>query len=345
MPSQYMIKSAFQSPLDAYDGSGKRPVVFDIIGPDRVTSLLPDDLRLVLHANPQSMAFTYAKTISRQQTLAGYVETHWGSNPTEISFTMTTGGFMRLYSGLSYTTGPTPSNDLIQPASMRAVDVRGTRRDTIAYDKYLDMLALFHNNGAVYDSRGTIAFQGQILCTYDEGSWWGWFTSFSVDETADKPYQFTLNASFTVERELHRTKSVYVPRDVTRGPTSQGPSAGTAAPSAPTPDELDFLDQEENLTGDANQQVPTPPNRGRGTSRTPGTGGRASSGRTSSGGGSGTRSSNRGTTNTGGTSSSGGASAGTTPPNPSPQAPNGGQATFSPATQEQQLRSITSGRG
>jgi len=357
MPSQYMIKSAFQSPLDAYDGSGKRPVVFDIIGPDRVTSLLPDDLRLVLHANPQSMAFTYAKTISRQQTLAGYVETHWGSNPTEISFTMTTGGFMRLYSGLSYTTGPTPSNDLIQPASMKAVDVRGTRRDTIAYDKFLDMLALFHNNGAVYDSRGTIAFQGQILCTYDEGSWWGWFTSFSVDETADKPYQFTLNASFTVERELHRTKSVYVPRDVTRGPTSQGPSAGTTGGgTAQDPDflrqvtgsDLDFLDQEENLTGDANQQVPTPANRERGTSRTPGTGGRATSGRTStssSGGGSGTRSSNRGTTNTGGPSSSGGASASTSRPNPSPQAPNGGQATFSSsssAPSENQSRALFS---
>ena len=329
MAGQYVINSAFQSPLDAYNGSGKRPVVFDIIGPDRVTSLLPPDLRLVLHVNPQSMAFTYAKTISRQQTLAGYVETHWGSNPTEISFTMATGGFMRLYSGLSNVTGPTPSNDLIRPTNMQAVDLRGTRRDSIAYDKYLDMLALFHNNGAIYDSRGAIAFQGQILITYDEGSWWGWFTTFSVEETAEKPYQFTLNASFTVERELHRTKSVYVPRDMTRGPTSPGRPPGNTGTSAPaTTDPWESLN-EDLLTENPNQEVPSTPNRTRGTSRTPGTGGSSRN------------SSNRGTTNTSSGTSGPNPRTGAdgppyTPPapNPTPAAPSSGQATFSSPHQD-----------
>lgn len=231
MPSQYRIRSAFQSPFDEFDGSGKRPVVFDIIGPDRVTSLLPPDLKMVLHVNPQSMSFTYAKTIARQQTMAGFVEYHWGSNPTEISFTMATGGFVRLYTGLSNVTGPTPSNGKLPP-SMQARSTGGTRRQTIAYDKYLDMLALFHNNGAIYDARGNIALQGQILITYDGGSWWGWFSTFSVEESAEKPYQFTLNASFTVDRELHRVKSMYVPPSTTRGPSTTGPNA----PGATTPD-------------------------------------------------------------------------------------------------------------
>ncbi len=277
MPSQYRIKSAFQSPLDEFDGSGRRPVVFDIIGPDRVTSLLPPDLKMVLHVNPQSMSFTYAKTISRQQTLAGFVEYHWGSNPTEIAFTMATGGFVRLYTGLSNVTGPTPSNDKL-PTNMRAVSTNGTRRETIAYDKYLDMLALFHNNGAIYDSRGTIAFQGQILCTYDGGSWWGWFTTFSVEETAEKPYQFTLNASFTVERELHRVKSMYIPPETTRGPSSTGPTgegatlpngaaatagtpgASTTAPStAPATPQPFVPSAQAGTTANANVSVPTTP--------------------------------------------------------------------------------------
>ena len=295
MPSQYQIKSAFQSPLDEFDGSGKRPVVFDIIGPDRVTSLLPPDLKMVLHVNPQSMGFTYAKTISRQQTMTGFVEYHWGSNPTEISFTMATGGFVRLYSGLSNVTGPTPSNGKL-PVPMRAMSVGGTRRDTIAYDKYLDLLALFHNNGAIYDSRGTIAFQGQILCTYDGGSWWGWFTTFSVEETAEKPYQFTLNASFTVDRELHRTKSSYIPREVRSNPTSQPSPTQPAtqlpnqteqgqntSPASPTPQQqaaassgevpleqwvrnlpqIDILDLQNRARAQvqANQNIPRPPNR------------------------------------------------------------------------------------
>ena len=31
MAGQYIVKSAFQSVLDEFDGSGRRPVVFDII--------------------------------------------------------------------------------------------------------------------------------------------------------------------------------------------------------------------------------------------------------------------------------------------------------------------------
>ena len=270
MAGGYNIKSAFQSPLDEFDGSGKRPVVFDIIGPDRVTSLLPPDLKMVLHVNPSSMNFTYQKTISRQQTMAGFVEYHWGSNPTEISFNMATGGFVRLYTGLSNITGPTPSNNKLPP-NMQAVDVKGTRRDTIAYDKYLDVLALFHNNGAIYDARGNIAYQGQILITYDGGSWWGWFTTFTVEETAEKPYQFTLTANFTVEREVHRTKSTYVPVDrTTNGPVQSGPTRevleGDATDRAITGLEnlsaFDF-DRAGVTTApvNANTRIPRPPRR------------------------------------------------------------------------------------
>jgi hypothetical protein len=287
MPGQYQIKSAFQSPFDEFDGSGKRPVVFDIIGPDRVTSLLPPDLKMVLHVNPTSMGFTYAKTISRQQTMRGFVEYHWGSNPTEITFSMATGGFVRLYSGLSNVTGPTPSNKLLPPG-MQAVSTGGTRRQTIAYDKYLDLLSLFHNNGAIYDIRGTIAFQGQILITYDGGSWWGWFSSFSVEESAEKPYQFTLNANFTVERELHRVKSMYVPPSTALGASTTGPTttgattpdgaaatAGTpGATTNPTPEPRETPDEawrasEQSATDIANAAGPIPspaprtPRRGR----------------------------------------------------------------------------------
>ena len=100
---------------------------------------------------------------------------------------MVTGGFMRVGSGLSNITGGD-----------------ATRRDTIAYDKFLDLLALFHNNGAVYDSTGKIAFQGKIKITFDGGSWTGWFQNFSVTEDAEKPYLFTLSANFIVDDEsLH----------------------------------------------------------------------------------------------------------------------------------------------
>jgi hypothetical protein len=63
------------------------------------------------------------------------------------------------------------------------------------------MLALFHNNGAVYDTKGAVALQGQIKCSFDGGVWYGWFNTFSVSEEATRPYLFSLTADFTIQRE------------------------------------------------------------------------------------------------------------------------------------------------
>ena len=195
-----LFKSAFRSAADEYDPNlGRKPFVFDILGPDMDTSILPESFRMVLHAPPQSVQFSQAKQIERIQTRGGYVEQHWGEGARSISFNMVTGGFMRAYSGLSNTTGG--------PGSY---DAGGTRRETIAYDKYLDMLALFHNNGSVYDVSGKIVFQGIIKVTFDGGIYLGWFSDFNVSENAEQPYQFSLTANFTVEREVLRFRS-YVP--------------------------------------------------------------------------------------------------------------------------------------
>lgn len=242
MPEQYVVRSAFNSPSDEFDGSGKRPVVFDIYAPDRTTSILPDNLKMVLHVNPTSMQWTYAQHIERTQTLGGFVEAHWGTNPTEISMEAVTGGFVRLFTGLSNITGPTESSDKVNPKSMTPVSVGGTRRDTIAYDKFLDLLALFYNNGAVYDSNGNIAFQGNILMAYDGGSWWGWFTVFSVEETAEKPYQFALTFGFTVEKEKHRLRGVLVPEPQAQndgGVPGRPPNVAVNPPPAPQPTGVD----------------------------------------------------------------------------------------------------------
>ncbi len=184
--SRSIFKPPLQAP-DGYEGSGKRPVVFDILGPDRETSVLPEQYRLVLYANPTEMSFNYQKKIERIQTKGGWVEQHWGDDAQTINFTAVTGGFMRLWSGLSNITNPAYG---------------GTRRETLAYDRYLDFLSLFHNNGSVYDAFGNIALQGVIQVTFDGGVYLGWFSSFTLSETADKPYMFTLTADFIISSEV-----------------------------------------------------------------------------------------------------------------------------------------------
>ncbi len=199
-----IFRSAFRSAEDEFDQNlGVRPVVFDILGPDKETSILPEGLRMVLHVNPQSLQPSYAKAVERIPTKGGFVEQHWGEGPRSLAFSGVTGGFKRLYSGLSNITGTSQG---------------GSRRETIAHDKYLDLLSLFHNNGAIYDQSGKIVFHGIIKMTFDGGVWLGWFKSFQVQESAERPYLFELSAEFEVEYEELRLRS---------GPASQSLSPTT----------------------------------------------------------------------------------------------------------------------
>jgi len=192
-----IFQSAFQSPEDEFNTNlGVRPFVFDILGPDMETSVLPRNLRMVLHAPPQSVNISYSKQIERIQTRGGFVEQHWGEGARTIDFSMVTGGFMRLFSGLSNVTG-----------GPGAEDTGGSRRESISYDKYLDFLALFHNNGSVYDATGKIVFQGIIQVTFDGGIYNGWFSDFKVTEDASRPYLFSLTTNFTIDREIQRFRT------------------------------------------------------------------------------------------------------------------------------------------
>jgi hypothetical protein len=206
-----VFKPRFYSPDDEHNRLGLRPVVFDIISPDGVTSLLPDNIKMILHTNPTTLSFGYQKKVSRTPTLGGWVEYYWGEEPYTITLDMSSGGFMRIGSGLSHTTGTVATQQGVRNGTQDTygIDLGGTRRETIAYDKYLDLLSLFHNNGSIYDSRGYIAMQGRIKMSFNGGVWFGWFQSFSVSEAAETPFQFKLNCVFQVEREVHPVRTQY----------------------------------------------------------------------------------------------------------------------------------------
>lgn len=196
-----VFNGGFENPLDEFNGQGKRPVVFDVLGADRETSVLPKDLQMVMYVNPNSMKLSYQKNIVRIQTRGGYVEQHWGDSVEQISFEFATGGFMRLTSGLSNKTGT---------GLLDSEQSRKGRRETIQYDRYLDLLALFKNNGAVYDANGSIASQGYLKITFDGGIYIGWFDNFSVTEDVSKPFQFALTAQFSIDEEIQVWRSTIV---------------------------------------------------------------------------------------------------------------------------------------
>lgn len=185
------LRGAFESWRDKDLGLGKRPVIFDVLAPDRTTSLLPDNLKFVLYVNPRTMQVNHTKLIDRARTRGGFVEFNWGDAPETVSFEGATGGFMRLYTGVVGNTSP-----------------QG-RRQTLAYQKYLDLLALFHWNGAVFDQNGQIAAQGYLQMTFDEGVYTGWFQdSLTITESAQKPFMFDWSGTFVVETEVMNLRTV-----------------------------------------------------------------------------------------------------------------------------------------
>lgn len=232
-----MIKSPIPNKDIADSNLGIRPFVFDIVAPDGVTSLLPDDVKMTLHANPKNISFSYEKKHEISPTLSGWVEYYWGDNPTTISLEASSGAFIRPYTGLSAVTGPvaippnsetsTTYTEVIVPlndnqegppqstprqfpkpkATTIGTSIGGTRRETITYDKYLDLLALFHNNGSIYDQTGRVIVQGKIKMIFDGGVWFGWFQSFSVTDDANTPYSFNVSLAMQVEREYHGVRT------------------------------------------------------------------------------------------------------------------------------------------
>jgi hypothetical protein len=194
MPNRPLFQGAFPGGEDdEFSREGRRPVIFDILGPDYETSLLPEGLKMVLFVNPNTLSIKYTRTVERTQTRGGFVEQHWGDGAQTIDLAASTGGFMRLYTGLTNVTSPATTG--------------GSRRESLAYDSYLDLLALFHNNGSVYDAEGRVALQGIIKITFDAGVYLGWFNSFTVEETADNPYRFSLSGSLDIHSEVQVWKT------------------------------------------------------------------------------------------------------------------------------------------
>lgn len=187
------IPSAFQSPDDVQNPAlARRPVVMDLIGPDMRTSLLGPDLKLVLHVNPQSIQVTRPRLLSMANAERGRVRWHFGQGILTVSLQGATGGFVRMYSGLTGLASVAKN----QPS----------RRETIAYERYRDWLALFRNNGQVYSQGGAPIRSGQVWILYDGVSYQGWFSSFTSTEEAGRPFQFTLSAEFQAVRETRIIK-------------------------------------------------------------------------------------------------------------------------------------------
>lgn len=156
-------------------------VIFELVDLKGSTNTIPQSQPIfpymVLHVNPESLEENYSKIINRQATRGGFLEQHWGEELTELTCSLSTGSFITMKSGLSVL----------------------NRKASIAYRKYLELVALYHNNGLVYDQRGNVIYDGSINMHFDSNIYNGYFENLTVSETADKAFTFNVNFTFKVK--------------------------------------------------------------------------------------------------------------------------------------------------
>ena len=95
--------------------------------------------------NPNQLVINHSKKIQEQVTRGGFVLFHWGDNLDEISASAVSGSFARL-------DRPQSNNKMGYTAAQP--DVGLDRRDTWPYLRFMQVLALYRNNGISISSTG-----------------------------------------------------------------------------------------------------------------------------------------------------------------------------------------------
>jgi hypothetical protein len=164
-------------PLLTGEVSNKKAIIWQIQGlPERLS--VPD---LTMKINPRNLDSSYSQLINRKRTLGGFIEEHWGEQLDSLSASGTTGEFFGEF-GLT----------------------NAMRRDTEMFRKFEEFVTIYRNNGSVYDSRsGQIAAQGFVIMNYDSGIYHGFFESFTINESSQKPYCLDYDFSFKVTSEVY----------------------------------------------------------------------------------------------------------------------------------------------
>ena len=205
---------------EAYSPKRGRPFLFQVVSPGTNQPLY--SYLLALHVNPEQLEEHMGASKSVAPTRGGWVEWRWPNELTSLSASNTTGTFYSPASGLS------AGSD----ASQISANARG-RQGTMAWERQEDLLDLFHNNGMVYDGNGSPVIRGRIMMIYDRGIYYGYFTTFEVNEDDQHAYSFQLSWEFTVEKTLYR-----FPQKIGVGisiPTSAPLFPGQAQPLPGTP--------------------------------------------------------------------------------------------------------------
>lgn len=157
------------------------PLLFEIH--DRENQVVVPAMYVLV--NPSNFSLRASHNIHRYATRGAWVEESYGLNMDEISAKGTTAGFISK-AGI---------------VSTRCAPGKGIT-NTEAYMAYEALVAIYRNNGEAHFTDGQIVRLGKVWMLYDDGIYQGYFTTFSTQESAEKPFLFTFDFTFKVQKTV-----------------------------------------------------------------------------------------------------------------------------------------------
>lgn len=157
---------------------GDRLVSYDLY--DKKSSVASFWLELRMLIPPEEFKIEYKHSVPSDKVRAGWKFHKWGMELDTIEASGSTAAFMHSTQGLT----------------VRDADA------TLAYREMTHLLQMYRNNGVSLEpNSGVIDTIGEIVLGYDGKLYRGSFNSLNIAESADTPYQFKYDFTFTVRGE------------------------------------------------------------------------------------------------------------------------------------------------
>lgn len=157
-----------------------QPVRFIPTNPDALARIVVGDETIPFFVNPSSISYSYRQKTTRRRSRSGWIEEYWGEDLDSLTVEAVSGGFKSQNYGYGSAHNTRESGEV--PAFTRLEKI----------------VQAYRNNGLVLSDNMFAQEFIPIQFHFDKFIYFGFFESFSLDETTDRPFMMGFTFTFKV---------------------------------------------------------------------------------------------------------------------------------------------------
>lgn len=135
--------------------------------------------RIYFYVNPNSISFSFRQKVNRRKSRAGWIDEYWGEELDTLSVEAFSGGFRSNTTGYS--------------------SYISAQSDSTAFQRLEKIVQAYRQNGLLFSSAKDFAEDFiPIKFHYDKFVYHGFFETFNMEDTADRPFMLSFSFTFKV---------------------------------------------------------------------------------------------------------------------------------------------------